>query len=168
MAFLIANLLTQGIYTGAINTISSFTLHTVHLANSIYNHQNADVNVCIKSLDIERRLKMMNSVIKVISKRAQNISDEQLLYLSQSVYDSDQTENPIALSLYYLKETIAAVNEDLNKIKEKVERHQTKWFNTWRTMNIEPLLDNLKQNSSLLDLRFNDLTKISIFLRESK
>ena len=172
MAFIIPSILAQGIYTGIIGTISSVTMGTGKLVKSIYTNQNPDISKIIKELDIERRLHLIQAVLNIIDKESKNklagvklnnLEKTQIFEIVNS--EADLENDPIELCLVYLHEIIQEIHNDLTAINKKVAYHNTKWFYTWRTLNIESLLENLKINSKLLDKRFNDLTKISIFLK---
>jgi hypothetical protein len=172
MAFIIPTILAQGIYTGIIGTISSVTIGTCTLVKSIYTHQNPNVNNIIKKMDIERRLHLIQAVLNMIDKESNtkmaniklnNLEKTEIFEMVGSKIDL--MTDPIELCLVYLHEIIQEIHKDLTAINKKVTYHNTKWFSAWRTLNIEPLVDNLKTNSDLLENRFNDLTKISIFLK---
>ena len=172
MAFIIPSILAQGIYTGIIGTISSVTMGTGKLVKSIYTNRNPDISKIIKELDIERRLHLIQAVLNIIDKESKNklagvklnnLEKTQIFEIVNS--EADLENDPIELCLVYLHEIIQEIHNDLTAINKKVAYHNTKWFYTWRTLNIESLLENLKINSKLLDKRFNDLTKISIFLK---
>ncbi|XWV25610.1 hypothetical protein QJ856_gp0143 [Tupanvirus deep ocean] len=172
MAFIIPTILAQGIYAGIIGTISSVTIGTCSLVKSIYTHQNPDVTKIIKEMDIERRLHLIQAVINTIDKESTaKLATVKLNELEKTqIFEMVNTEvdlmaDPIELCLVYLHETIQDIHNDLIAINKKVAYHNTKWFSSWRTLNIKPLLDNLKINSNLLTQRFDDLTKISIFLK---
>jgi hypothetical protein len=165
MALFLANLVTQGIYAGMINAISTVTMRSVYLADAIYSYKHPDVTAQIKRLDIERRLRTVESVIKVLGARSQRLDSEQELAVSRLIESNNSFEDPIEICLIYVEESIKTVHRDLLRIKEKIESHQKLWFSSWRTLDVENLIASLKMNSDILDARFNDLTKIALFLR---
>lgn len=171
MALLIPTLLTQGIYTGIVSTISAVTIKSCYLIKTVYLHQHPNISRTIREIDIERRLQLIQSVINLIDDNSRN--DEATIKLD----DMEKTQifdiigsrvqlqsDPIELCLQFLHEIIQDIHNDLFAINRKVSHHNKKWFATWRTLNILPLIENLRINSVLLENRFNDLTKISIFL----
>ena len=173
MAFMIPTIITHGIYTGIINTISSATVNTCGLVKSIYIYQNPNVTKLIKSLDIERRLELISAVINSIDKESNDKIDTSLSFIELEksqvhiLNDTHVNKNmdPIELCLKYLHEIIRKINLILLNINKKVANHEKKWFSSWRTLNIQNLLDDLELNSYLLNNRFDDLTKIAVFLR---
>lgn len=165
MTLFIANLVTQGIYAGMINAISTVTVRSVYLADAIYSYKHPDVTAQIKRLDIERRLRVIESVIKALGSRTTRLNPEQELTVSTIIGKTDPFEDPIEICLSYVEESIKAVHQDLLRIKERIESHRKLWFSGWRTLDVDGLMISLRSNSEILEARFNDLTKIAIFLR---
>ena len=205
MAFLLPSILVQGIYTGIIGTISSVTMSTCALAKTVYTHENPNVNRIIKSIDIERRLRLVTAVIRVINEDTkETVTDLEktliidlvktstpsvahpgsmacchlpsctqapsslALVLAKQIPETPLAEDPIELCLSYLHETIRDIRADLLAINRKVAYHNTKWFSSWRTLDVSSYLSNLKTNAQLLNQRFDDLTKISAFLKQRR
>lgn len=168
MAFYLTAILTQGIYSGIVGTISTATINTCSLARDVYTFQNPDVNKLIKKLDIERRLKLTQAVIKTINRQSESeLNDLEKTHVFE-LMDSkiNLSDDPVELSLISLVEIINAIKKNLQDINTKVANHKQKWFSSWRTLNVHHLLDELKNNMELLDKRFNDLIKIASFLRD--
>jgi len=170
--FLAYAVITQGIYSGIISTIGLATMKTCSVIKSIYLHQNPDASKIMTELDIERKLKLIQSVLNTIDHaspqnearlKLNNLEKTQIFELVGA--ETDLEKDPIELCLYYLHDAIQKIHNDLTTINEKVAHHNTKWLSSWRTLFIIPLFDNLKLNSNLLDTRFNDLIKISTFLK---
>lgn len=172
MAFMIPyTILVDGVYAGLIGTISAITIGSCSIIKSLYVYQNPDVTKIIKELDIDRRLKLIRAVMNNIQRHPQKqnpkmseLEKSQICELIGSTIDL--SNDPIEICLISLKETIKDINNDLSIINQKIAYHNTKWFNSWRKLNIQRYLENLKTNSHLLDLRFNDLTKICSFLHK--
>ena len=171
LAIIPYTLLAQGIYSGLISAVSSVTVGTCRIVKSIYTHQNPDVTRVVKELDIERRLKLIQSVLNAVDQPRENnytkmkLNDLEKTQIFEIVGEEVNLNNdPIQLCLFYLHDIIQEIHNNLSDINKKVAYHNTKWFSTWRSINISPYLDNLRLNSKLLDLRFNDLTRISSFL----
>jgi len=173
LAIIPCTLLAQGIYAGLIGTISTVTMKTCGLAKSIYTHKNPDITKILLELDIERRLALIQAVLNKIDHQAaknetahiklNDLEKTQLFELIGS--EVDFRNDPIELCIIYLHDTIQNIHNDLDTINKKIAYHNTKWFHTWRTLNIKSMTENLKLNSNLLESRFTDLTKISMFLR---
>lgn len=158
MAFLIPyTILTQGLYTGILGTISTITIGTCKIISSIYTHKNPNVTKFIQELDIERRLKLIEAVLntKHINRKHDHDSVTKINY---------QIDDPVELCLIHVQQIIDVIYANLTDIDKKVAHHNTKWFNTWRSLNIKSKLEQLKINSDILDKRFSDLMEISKFL----
>lgn len=175
MAYILPTILAQGIYTGIISTISTVTMGTCKLVTSIYTYENPDVIKVVQELDIDRRLMLIQAVLNTIEhtstrqKAKMKLNDLEKTCIFEMVgAETDLKNDPIELCLVYLHDIIQKINNDLRIINSKVAYHNTKWFSSWRTLNISSQLNNLKLNSRLLDLRFDDLTKISMFLANRK
>lgn len=187
--FIPYSLITHGLYTGLVSTIGTVTFGTCKLIKSMYSHKNPDVSKVIKELDIERKLKMVQSVINLIHHSSKNnevkiklndlektqifelVSQKQYANKAEDGYKQDISidfDDPIELSLYYLQQTIQDIHNDLDAINQKVTRYNAKWFKSWRTLNVQSLLDNLILNAKILDLRYDDLIKIFSFLKNKK
>lgn len=168
MAYVIPLILAQGIYTGIITGISGIVLGTVRTIKAIYTHQNPDVNKIVRKLDLERRLILIQSVLRAINNQAKDkkLNELEKKDLHQSIsLETDLDNDPIELCLLFLQQTINDINNDLEAINKKVAYHNTKWFSSWRKLNIKSLLVSLEEHSVQLNSRFDDLTKVSTFLK---
>jgi hypothetical protein len=73
---------------------------------------------------------------------------------------SDRTDNPMEVSLSYLSKIIGEIHQNLIQLEKKVSYHHTKYFSTWRTLNVVPILTELEINTQILKGRFDDFIKI--------
>ncbi|MEM0354245.1 MAG: hypothetical protein QXW79_01550 [Thermoplasmata archaeon] len=164
LAIIPYTLLNQNIYSGIIGMISTVVLGTCKIIKSIYVHKYPDITKIITELDIERRLKLVESV--VTAKESQKYTKINIKDLEKSIIlDMIGNHNdPIELCLASLHEIIQRIHNNLVEINSKVTRHNKKWFSSWRTLNLNKQLDDLKTNSKLLDIRFADLITVSNFL----
>jgi hypothetical protein len=172
LALIPYTLLAQGIYSGLIGTISTVTIGACHVVKSIYTHKNPDVIKLITELDIERRLKLIQAVLNTIDHESKTkiarmkLDDLEKTQIFELVgAETDLDNDPIELCLLYLHEIIQYIHNDLTAINKKVEYHNTKWFSSWRILSVKTFLENLRLHSKLLESRFDDLTKISMFLK---
>lgn len=190
--YFIPTILVQGIYTGIISTISTVTMGTCRLITSIYTYENPNANRIIKELDVDRKLVLIQSVLNVIDKTSTpslhqqqqqlqhqhqhqqhqiefKLNDlEKTLVFEMVGAEPDLKSDPIELCLMFLHEIIKDIHADLKQINDRIAYHKTKWFNSWRSLDLSNQIASLKLNSRLLDNRFDDLTKISIFLANKK
>jgi hypothetical protein len=66
----------------------------------------------------------------------------------------DHKSSSIEKSLQNLGVVVETISSILNQIEEKIQRHQQKYFCSWRSLNYEKLMIELKKNIRLLDIRF--------------
>lgn len=174
-------ILAQGIYSGIIGTISAITMGTISVIKTVYTHQNPDANRLMKKLDIERRLRLIQSVLDTIDMDTKNENEDiELDQLEKTqILEMVKTHNniaekinidtdPIELCLRFIKETVLQITNILSDMNNKINRHHQKWFYSWRTLDISTYLENLEIESKLLDARFNDLATISTYLARRK
>lgn len=175
--YIIPTILAQGIYTGIISTISTVTMGTCRLVTSIYTYKNPDVTRVIRELDIDRRLMLIQSVLNTIEHSSTQTHTEAKMKLNDlektQIFElvgaeTDLQNDPIELCLMYLHEIIQEIHNDLKELDLRISYHHTKWFSSWRTLDISSSIESLKLNSKLLNSRFDDLTKISMFLANKK
>ena len=166
-------ILKHGLYSGLIDAVGTVTFGTCNIVKSMYAKKNPDVLLIIKELDIERKLKVVQSVVNAIehsnetgqTKLKLNDLEKTQIFQTISAKNASIDCDPIEISLKYLKQTIQDINNDLQSINQKMGRYNKKWFKSWRKLNIQQFLDSLKLNAKLLDLRYDDLTKIFLFLK---
>ena len=168
-------LVAQGIYSGVITTISSLTIGTCKIITSIYGHKNENVDLYIKKLDIERKLCVIESVLNSYntnsihsaikkSNSGHIITDDLVI----EDYVRDKERDPIKICLHYISINLNEIHTILDNIHKKVAYHKSKWFNSWRQLNIRKNLEELETSVGLLDDRFDSFIKISGFLSDQK
>lgn len=160
-------LLTQGIYTGIIGTISTITMSTCRIITSIYNQKNPNINAHLRKLDIEHQLKIIGSVLHKLhysDKIGKHKIENNNLSEFNIIEDYTKSLDPIELCLIYIKESIDEINKNLIDIDNTVRYHNTKWFSSWRKLNIKKKLEILELNAVQLNKRFDYLIKITNFL----
>lgn len=160
MALFLPLLVAAGIYNGLVTTIGSVTMATCRAVKRVYTHKNPDVTKLLKQLDLERRLTLVQSIL--------NVTGGYNLEMTDINEEKGANQNPIELCLISLQQSIQDIHDDLIKIEVKVESHKRKWFNSWRTLNIKEMLENLDIHSQQLDRRFEDLNKVTTFLVNRK
>mgnify|MGYP003537659321 FL=1 len=183
MAFLIPySLITQGLCTGIVTTISAMTVGSYKVIKSIYNHKNEDIQQFLKKLDIERKLALIESAIRhtrsdppieeIIPEIPTNpnveITPNHLQNLciienynrakSKAVTSTD----PIHLCLSDLSAIITEIHISLKLIDQKVRSHNRKWFYAYRYLDVQKELNKLETNVKILNDRYEDLIKISL------
>jgi hypothetical protein len=190
MAFLIPySLITQGLCTGIVTTISAMTVGSYKVIKSIYNHQNSDVQQFLKKLDIERKLALIEAVITHTKgtstpqiELAESIEPNEHgtgvemtpnhlhnLYLIDNYNRTFKSKvpitDPIHLCLTDLSNIITEIHLNLKTIDQKVRTHHRKWFHSYRSLNVQKELDKLECNVKILNDRYEDLIKISVLMK---
>ena len=86
-----------------------------------------------------------------------------ILRIEQVIYDSDKIDKKsVQISKNHINEILNLINDTLKELKEKEEYYNSLYFKNWRfrKYNCKELLDKLKDEVNILEIRFNDLTKI--------
>jgi len=164
MAMIPYTLLTQGLYSGVITSISTMTCGMCNVIKSIYKYQNPDAINHIKRLDIEYHIKLISLIVKkyTISNTTdikERINNKSLIFTTINDTSSKITD-PIQLSLLYLSIIIKDIHSDLIAINKKVAYHNTKFFNSWRTLDIKSNLETLENNNNILKERLDIFLKL--------
>lgn len=165
-------LLSNGIYSGFIGTVSTATIKAVSTITSLSYLENPDVKKLLDELDIKCKLSIIKSVLekfeshtakKLVEFEINSMEKSQIFEIINS--DIDLNKDPIKLCLIHLSTTINELEKTLNKIRVKIQNHNNKWFSTWRYLKIDSLLDELKTYSNQLNTRFDNLVKVSDFIK---
>ena len=166
-------IIAQGLYSGVIGTISAVTVGTCRAIKSIYTHENPDVNKILKKYDIHNKLQLIQSVLKITQPAKKNkyegmtISKLEQTQIFEIINEKENDEcDPIELCLNSLHRVITRIHQNLQDLNEKVKGHNKKYFNSWRTLNIKSIMDDLELNIALLDKRFDNFMRISEFLEK--
>lgn len=157
-------ILSQGIYAGIITGISTMTLGACRLIGSIYQRRNPNISENLNRLDIEYQLRLIDSIFKkfdVQSEKNIEIKSEKgpITFLLINKPDIHSTD-PIEISLGYISKSVEDIHSTLAEIDQVVAYHNTKWFNSWRPINIKKQLKSLEQNSIVLKNRFDSFIKV--------
>jgi len=163
MAIALPSVLTQGLYSSLVAGISSMTFGIFGTVKSIYNHKNPDLTNHLKRLDIEYHLRLISSVLKnqshsPVTTIKEHIDNKSIIF--STVPNNKISEDPLEICLIYLSKSVNDIHKTLLSINQKVVYHQTKWFGSYRTLNISPLLTQLEIDIDILKNRFNDFIKI--------
>ena len=100
-----------------------------------------DVTRLFKELDLEVRLKVIKSLIENVN----------------------TNKKTIQICLEFLHKLMIDLNDNIDKINEIMKEHDEKYFKSWRSVNFEPYLTNIEDNSKLLQKRvelFLDILKV--------
>ena len=119
--------------TSIINIITH--LSTTEFPNS------ESIKKALLETDIELKMKVINSLVNDLKKKI-NLAEA------------------INIALGSLAETTEKIHNQLDLIKDKIEYHKLKYFQTWRNLNCDENLNNIKKLNNILDKRLDLLTKI--------
>jgi hypothetical protein len=159
MAFIIPYaILYTGIYSGITGIVSSATKKTCENAASLYNFKNPNVRKLLKKTDIENKLSIIGSLIQKYCEN-NNINNDSEYIDGFKIIDNEK--NPVHLCIESIIDVFNNINATLLKIKEKINYHETRYFNNWIKLDIKQLLDELDMQIIILDKRFDYFIKLS-------
>ena len=104
-------------------------------------HEHTDVHQLFIELDLEVRLAVIESLIRSV-----NTEDDAVKLCIKALYD-----------------VITELNSNMKSIEESINEHKEKYFNSWRTLNLDDNIIRIKHNSELLEKRFTLFTDVSTF-----
>ena len=129
----VSNFIGKQIIGQAINDASSSIYGSV---KSIFNY-NSKIDLFIKELDINEKIKRIGSLINNI----------------------DTCNNVISDCLNSIHEIIIQIREDLKIIDLKIKKHRKKYFSRFRKFNYLKELNKLKIDNTILESRLDYLIK---------
>jgi len=159
--------LSQGIYSSLVTGISAMTLGIFSSVKSIYNHQNPDLTNSLKKLDIEYHLRLISAILNKYNQKGtetikEHIDNKSVIFTTvPELQEASGLEDPVEISLSYISKIIGEIRHTLLQIDRKVVNHNMKYFSTWRTLNIDELLQTLETNTNILKSRFDDFVKLA-------
>ena len=105
-----------------------------------------------------------NIDITLLKKDLENIDlENKIIIINQFIEEIENTKNikeSIKSSIKSVHDILDKINIELESIKEDIEYHQTKYFNSWRTLCCDNKIENLKTHDSILNNRFDLLVKL--------
>jgi hypothetical protein len=100
-----------------------------------------------KELDLIETIKIYESWIKELGEKKKDLIE---------------TSNTIKLSIQSIHNSLEDLHQILKHIETRVNRHQLKWFKTWRKQDFTKEIKEIKLLKSILDNRFLILQHIKI------
>jgi len=110
------------------------------LGDIFYYSANVDRVLC--ELDIANKLVTMEFLIKELNANCSCIDEESIHTCLENLHDM-----------------ILRIREDLKQIGQQIEKHKTKYFSKYRSVDVKPQIYNLKLHSRLLLDRYDLLIK---------
>ena len=160
MEFLIGKIITYN----SIATITSKTYSTVCYLFTV-NH--SDLNDCLKELDLQFKLSIIDSIIN--QERKKCIEQSQMIDPQFNVNNINQTnvinnnnkfKSCIDISIDYLISSTENIRDELKIIEDRIKRHNNKWFHNYRNLNLEKNFEKLREYSKILDTRYKYFVKL--------
>ena len=127
-----------------IQTVKTTSTGIISTIKYISSYNNVDLTLLQKDLeniDLENKINIINQFIEEIEGK-KNVK-ESIKSSIQSVHD-----------------ILEKINKELESIKEDIEYHQTKYFNSWRSIYCDDKIGNIKSHNEILDKRFDLLMKL--------
>lgn len=120
----------------------------------IINEKHDDLKDLIKSIDLDSRVELIESIIR-------DISDDMKIH-------NISPNHSLELALCQIKNIISDIHADLNDIKKGMEYHKTLWFNSLRTPSYYIIIDKVKEDKKTLDSRFDNLVKVISLFKQNE
>jgi hypothetical protein len=178
-------ILTCNLLFYSISTLSTSIISSQNIVRFISEHKVCDSIVFkneIETLDIQNKLKIVESLIFDVIKRycktneefeqiktnikTPIICDEEavkgftIIDIKNNITILDRIDEPVRYALLSTSETIQFVNEIIIKIHEKILRHDKSYLNKFVALYLQVEIQELKKQITLLDRRLQLLFEI--------
>jgi len=151
------------VVAGILNysTVVSVAGQMYGLITGLSTSDNIDVRECLTRLDLEYKLKMVESVINQKlneyykkHKLGDSELDADMVIVNKEIALKGNTD-PVIISLYYLFELTNKIHHELDIIYKIVTAHKNSWIGMVRKLNIDVNLRRLEKLVETLDQRFH-------------
>lgn len=130
----------------------SFTASNIYYLAT--NLSSSPKTTSIKELEqLEKELDLLETI---------KIYESWIIELGQKRKELIDSSNTIKLSIESIHNSLEDLHQILKQIEARVNRHQLRWFNTWRTQDFSKEINELKLKKKILDNRFKILQQIKI------
>jgi hypothetical protein len=178
MEFVLARIITYN----SILTISSKAYSVI---GNLFTVNHSNFRACLDELDLLYKLDLINGILnnnkeidieqsRIFSGVDPQVASQTVLNTSKPSLNSSDNNNinmiilnknknifdPHTTALKYLKISVENIYKELNNIDYRIQRHQNKWFNSWRNLNLEPNLNVLRKETQKLDQRLEHYMKL--------
>lgn len=134
-----------------VKTVSFTASNIYYLASNIYS---SPKTTSIKELEeLEKEIDLLETI---------KIYESWIIELGHKKKELIESSNTIKLSIESIHNTLEDLHQILQHIETRVNRHQQRWFNTWRNQDFSKEINELKLKKKILDNRFNILQQIKI------
>ena len=118
-----------------------FSIKSIHDTYSyLHSTDHNSIKESIEKLDIKDKIMIIESLLNEIKKTP--------------------IKKSVKLSTNSVGHCIEDINESLKELKARIEYHNTKYFNSWRSFNSDDIIEKLKNKNKLLDNRLDLLIKL--------
>ena len=177
--------ITNDIFIRTLTNITTSLISTHSLFVWFVDYKNNDYNIYkkeIKLTDLHNKLLIVSALIKDIIKKYYLKTDENIDFIIQKfinettdkmtkdnfiLIDYDEkinifTEIPdcIKLALVSTLEIITILNNEINKIHNKIQNHHKRWISYIYSIKIQQEMDTILEHNIIFDKRLNLLFKI--------
>ena len=124
----------------AITTTGSTLVNGMKHISSMDQPWATDVNKKLDDLDIKAKIEVLTALLETLNKK--------------------QLDNHIKLALSNVGQSLDNVNKEFDQLKERIDYHNSIYFQNWRTLYCTDLLDNIERHSIKLDKRVSFLLEL--------
>jgi hypothetical protein len=181
----IISAITNDIFIRTLTNITTSLISTHSLFVWFVDYKNNDYNIYkkeIKLTDLHNKLLIVSALIKDIIKKYYLKNDENIDFIIQKfindttdkmtkdnfiLIDYDEkinifSEIPecIKLALVSTLEIITVLNNEINKIHNKIQTHHKRWISYIYSIKIQQEMDTILEHNIIFDKRLNLLFKI--------
>lgn len=126
------------------NLTQKFLISSIQTSFSIVQNfvscHHEQINEVLTETDLISKLEIIQSLMQDIQSESSSIVDQR---------------SSIQKSLHNLGVAVESISGLLKNIDEKIQRHQAKYFSSWRTLQYEKQMVELKKWIKLLDIRYH-------------
>ena len=177
--------ITNDIFIRTLTNITTSLISTHSLFVWFVDYKNNDYNIYkkeIKLTDLHNKLLIVSALIKDIIKKYYLKNDENIEFIIQKFINETTdkmtkddfmlieydvklnifTEIPdcIRLALISTLEIITILNNEINKIHNKIQNHHKRWISYIYSIKIQQEMDTILEHNIIFDKRLNLLFKI--------
>lgn len=188
-------LLTCNILFYSITSLSNSITSSQNVFKFIVDHKDCDSNIfkkIVTDLDLENKLRIVESLIYDIIKKFSNTNEEfeltkkelskpeiilktsidknDFMSIETNVYSNvlERIDEPIKIAIISTSEIVQNINKIINEINERINNYKISYKKSFISLSLNQELSNLKNQVKLLDYRLQllfELLKIYLPLR---
>jgi len=156
------------------NSISTIMFNLINIVSSTQNLNNLDFNKFIIDIDLDFKLELIHNFLSdmgiiciytdnndIDHDNNQIIIDTKLDVVNTKVQTQYSNQyKSLSSAIKYLCITLNNIHNSMTNIKQKIEYHNTKYFNSFRKLDIELEMNLIKKEHNILLGRFDLILKI--------